>query len=158
MQSIYSQIYYQNSALHDYMYSFFNGYNFQDYAYSQTCIDNSTAFLNTMHQYYLNITSMKSWSDPYLLTVKVLGFQLNDFWFNCYNFGETMINVYETKISSFVDFGDVYLSFIFNLLANSISIKNASQNIYTATNTHNTNLMLTSVGQISRIVFDFKSY
>ena len=43
-----------------------------------------------------------------------------------------MVNVYEAKISSFIDFGDVYLSFIFNLLANSISIKNASQNIYTA--------------------------
>jgi len=31
--------------------------------------------------------------------------------------------VYKQKIENFVDFGDVYMSFIFNLLSNSLQIK-----------------------------------
>ena len=57
-----------------------------------------------------------------------------------------------------MDFGDVYLSFIFNLLANSLQIKNASENMVEAVRDHNTVLLMENIAKICRITFDFDSY
>lgn len=57
-----------------------------------------------------------------------------------------------------MDFGDVYLSFIFNLLANSLQIKVGVENMIKATKVYDTNLMMKNLGTIMRIVTDFDSY
>jgi len=66
--------------------------------------------------------------------------------------------VYTTKVENFVDFGDVYLSFIFNLLANSLQIKVGVENMIKATDKYDTDLMMKNLGSILRIVADFDSY
>ena len=82
-----------------------------------------TKFLDSFHTFSQNITdTLKAEQEigQYLLISKILGVEFNDSWFFCYQFSMDIKQVYITKVENFVDFGDVYLSFIFNLLANSL--------------------------------------
>lgn len=63
---------------------------------------------------------------------------MNDAWFYCYQWGNDVYEVYKTKADNFVDFGDVYLSFIFNLLSNSLNIKVSTENMIEAQDEHDT--------------------
>lgn len=72
--------------------------------------------------------------------------------------GNDIYNVYDTKVQNFVDFGDVYLSFIFNLLSNSLQIKNSAEAMVTAVKIHDTVTLMTNVAKICRIIADFDSY
>ena len=51
------------------------------------------------------------------------GTDANETWYNCYLFYDDIYVNYETKWENFNDFGDIYLSFIFNMLQNSLNIK-----------------------------------
>jgi len=66
--------------------------------------------------------------------------------------------VYITKVENFVDFGDVYLSFIFNLLANSLQIKSSVEKMIKFNNVYDTGGEMKELGTILRIVADFDSY
>lgn len=83
-QDIYYDVYYSQSAVFDYVKAFFTGYNFQDYAFAQECLDDTTLFLDQLHTYHLNMTRRRDWSDPYFLTFQIIGNQFNDSWFFCY--------------------------------------------------------------------------
>lgn len=66
--------------------------------------------------------------------------------------------VYVTKVENFVDFGDVYLSFIFNLLANSLQIKSSVEKMIEFNKVYDTGAEMKELGTILRIVADFDSY
>ena len=66
--------------------------------------------------------------------------------------------VYITKVENFVDFGDVYLSFIFNLLANSLQIKSSVEKMIKFNKVYDTGGEMKELGVILRIVADFDSY
>lgn len=66
--------------------------------------------------------------------------------------------VYSTKVENFVDFGDVYLSFIFNLLANSLQIKASVEKMIKFNKVFDTGGEMKELGTILRIVADFDSY
>ena len=66
--------------------------------------------------------------------------------------------VYMTKVENFVDFGDVYLSFIFNLLANSLQIKSSVEKMIKFNKVFDTGGEMKELGTILRIVADFDSY
>lgn len=66
--------------------------------------------------------------------------------------------VYVTKVENFVDFGDVYLSFIFNLLANSLQIKSSVEKMIKFNKVYDTGGEMKELGTILRIVADFDSY
>lgn len=66
------------------------------------------------------------------MVADITGNELNDMWFYCYQFGKDVTSEYETKAENFVDFGDFYLSFIFNLLSNSLQIKLSTENMIEA--------------------------
>jgi hypothetical protein len=66
--------------------------------------------------------------------------------------------VYKQKFENFVDFGDVYMSFIFNLLSNSLQIKNSAELMVNATSTHDTITFMRNLAKICRITLDFDSY
>jgi len=66
--------------------------------------------------------------------------------------------VYVTKVENFVDFGDVYLSFIFNLLANSLQIKSSVEKMIAFNKVYDTGAEMKELGTILRIVADFDSY
>lgn len=104
------------------------------------------------------MTRRWDWVDPYFLTFDVFGNELNDSWFNCYQYAMDLKAVYQAKAENFVDFGDVYLSFIFNLLANSLQIKTSAENMVDANDLHDTVTFVENLGKVIRIVLDFNSY
>ena len=108
------------------MDAFYSGYNMQDYAFAEECWDSSRDFMDQLHEFHLNMTRRFDFSDPYFLIFSITGNEFNDSWFYCYQFTTDIIDEYKQKAESFVDFGDVYMSFLFNLLANSLYIRTAS--------------------------------
>jgi len=104
------------------------------------------------------VTRKKTNVDPYYLVTHTIGEEMNDSWFYCYQFGDDVYDVYKTKAENFVDFGDVYLSWIFNLLSNSLNIKISTENMIEAKDDHDTVKFIKNLGQILRACFDFNSY
>lgn len=91
------------------------------------------------------MTRRFSWVDPYFLTGKIIGNEFNDAWFYCYQFSNDVKQYYVTKFENFVDAGDLYLSLLFNLLANSLQIKNASENMIDALAVYDTATFISNV-------------
>jgi hypothetical protein len=92
------------------------------------------------------------------MIVSIIGNEFNDAWFYCYQYGKDVGSEYQTKAENFVDFGDVYLSFIFNLLSNSLQIKVATENVIGAVAEYDTSYTMQNLGIIARIMLDFDSY
>lgn len=57
-----------------------------------------------------------------------------------------------------MDFGDIYLSFIFNLLGNSLQLKQNTEDMIDASARHDTVEYFESLGALLRIILDFNSY
>jgi hypothetical protein len=51
---------------------------------------------------------------------------------NCYLMTSSAYSSAQTRLSQFADFSDVYTSFLFNLLSQSLKIKSLAQNMQTA--------------------------
>lgn len=114
--------------------------------------------MDEIHEFHLNMTRRFSWVDPYFLVGSIFGNEFNDSWFYCYQFYNDVKTVYVTKAENFVDAGDIYLSLLFNLLANSLHIKNASENMIEALDLYDTEAFIYNLASICRIVADFDSY
>jgi len=158
MGNIYEDMYYSESALAIYVQAFYDGYNMQDYAFAEECLEYTTGAVDEVHEFNLNMTRRFSWVDPYFLVGSIIGNEFNDSWFYCYQFANDVKQVYVTKFENFVDGGDIYLSMLFNLLANSLHIKNASENIIDALAIYDTKAFITNLASIIRITVDFDSY
>lgn len=65
---------------------------------------------------------------------------------------------YEQKFDKFNDFGDIYLSFIFNMLQNSLSIKKQTENMISSYAKHDTVTFTRSLGSVLRSILDFNMY
>ena len=104
------------------------------------------------------MTRRRDWSEPYFLVFQIVGNQFNDSWFYCYQMVYDIYNVYKTKVEAFQDFGDVYMSFIFNLLSNSLQIKISSEAMVEAVAKRDTITLVRNIAKICRIVLDFDSY
>ena len=138
MKNIYEEEYFSKTVMSDYFEAFYEGYNMQDYAFAEECQEAGTLFMDQLYEFNLNMTRRKSTIDPYYLIVHIIGNEMNDSWFYCYQWGNDVYEVYQTKADNFVDFGDVYLSFIFNLLSNSLNIKTSTENMIDAREDHDT--------------------
>jgi len=86
------------------------------------------------------------------------GTDFNDTWYNCYLYSDDVMVTYETKWANFNDFGDIYLSFIFNMLQNSLNIKSQTENMIEAYELHNTVTFVQALGSVLRSILDFDSY
>jgi len=86
MMDIYRDIYYSDSALSDYVTSFYTGYRFSDYQFAAECKTNLTALLDSFHRYSINVTETYEglWYNQYLQVASILGLEFNDSWFFCY--------------------------------------------------------------------------
>ena len=158
MKNIYTDQYFTDSVLSTYFRAFYDGYNMQDYSFAEECQDSGEKLMNQLHEFNLNMTRKKENVDPYYLTTHIMGEEMNDSWFYCYQFGDDIADVYITKAENFVDFGDVYLSFIFNLLSNSIQIKVSTENMIESKEDHDSVKFIKNLAQILRACFDFNSY
>jgi len=158
MENIYSGNYFSKTAAGDYVNAFYKGYELGDYSNGEECKKSFLESMDFLHEFNLNMTRRYSFRDPFLLTFKGFGQEINDFWFNCFNLGWNLKEVYEEKAANFVDTGDIYLSFLFNLLGNAIRIKKASENMVNATALHDTEKLVENIAVICRVVLDFNSY
>ena len=86
------------------------------------------------------------------------GTSFNETWYNCYLYYYDFEGTYATKWENFNDFGDIYLSFIFNMLQNSLNIKSQTENMITAYETHQTTAFSQALGSVLRSILDFDSY
>lgn len=162
---IYKDEYFSKSVYYDYFKAFFDGYSMLTYQYAQECQTDTATFMDFFHEFHLNMTRRKTgkdvvedWFDPYRLISKTVGDSFNKFWFNCFQFGYDVYDSYKIKFDNFVDFGDIYLSFIFNLLSQSINIKQEVENMIKAYGIHDTTSFVRGLGSILKSVLDFNSY
>lgn len=157
-QNIYYDQYYNESAVYEYVVAFYTGYSMQDYAFADECLQYSTESLDRLYEFNLNMTRRFSWNEPFFLVTNSAGGPVNDGWFYCYQYYSDFKLVYKTKYDNFVDFGDMYLSFIFNLLGNSLQIKQQTEDMIEASQRHDTVTYFQSFGSLLRMVMDFNSY
>lgn len=108
---------------YDYLNAFWTGYNMQNYQYATACLENYSKFMDSFHTWHLSATRYRYKTELWDLFFTVAGTDMNDAWYNCYLYYIDFRDVYETKFDNFNDFGDLYLSFIFNMLQNSLNIK-----------------------------------
>lgn len=158
MQNIYSEQYFSESVARKYFDAFYEGYNMQEYAFSENCQESFTELMDQLYEFNLNMTRRKSAVDPYYLTMKVIGDEMNDSWYYCYQFGDAVYDDYATNAENFVDFGDVYLSWIFNMLTNSLNIKISTENMIEANEEHDTEAWVKNLAAILRACLYFESY
>lgn len=77
--------------------------------------------------------------------------------YNCYLFGNSIYKVADSRLSKFSDFTDFYTSFLFNLLSQSLSIRNIATKIQTDYTNAKYPDLAGQVAQIIRIIIDFDS-
>jgi len=85
--------------------------------------------LDRAYDFHLNMTAKTSFRDTWLISTNIIGNQFNEALYYCYLFTADVRNEYTERRERFVNFGDIYLSFIFNLLANSLQIREAINTI-----------------------------
>ena len=114
--------------------------------------------MNVFHTWKLTAVRQKTYTDLWDLFFITAGTDFNETWYNCYLFYDDIYVNYETKWENFNDFGDIYLSFIFNMLQNSLNIKSQTENMITAYELHNTETFIQALGSVLRSILDFDSY
>lgn len=162
--NIYFDEYFSTSVYFDYTKAFWEGYRMTTYQQAEECQDDFGAFMDLFHEFHLNMTrrrsddSIENWYDPYRLIAYTIGNSFNDFWYNCFRFVYDIYETYKEKFDNFVDFGDIYLSFIFNMLSKSVEIKEDVESMIAAFDIHDTERFVRGLASILRNVFDFESY
>lgn len=86
------------------------------------------------------------------------GQDFNEAWYKCFLYYDNISTIYITNWTSFSDFGDLYLSFIFNMLQNSLNIKSQTENMIESYDAHDTVTFVQSLGSILRSIIVFESY
>jgi len=136
--NIYSEEYFKDSVYYDNTKAFWTGYNMQSYLYADDCLNRSSLFMNSLHEWSLVSTRYRKVTELWDLFFTVAGTDANDSWYNCYLFYYDFYGAYEQKFENFADFGDIYLSFIFNMLQNSLNIKKQTENMIDSYAIHDT--------------------
>jgi hypothetical protein len=80
----------------------------------------------------------------------------NSFYF-CYLFTSSVESVVNKRLDTFVDFSDLYTSFLFNMLSNSLQIKTIATNINTYSDAFKWPELSGEIAKLIRITLDFES-
>ena len=83
-ENIYYDQYYNQSAVFDYVSAFYTGYQMQDYAFADECLQYTTQTLDQLYEFNLNMTRRYNWNEPFFLIADTIGGPWNDAWFYCY--------------------------------------------------------------------------
>ena len=156
--NIYSEEYFQESVYYDYLNAFWTGYNMQSYNWATECLDNFSLLMDSLHKWHLTSTRRKSNVELWDLWFTVAGTDANEAWYRCTLYWWEISATYATKWETFNDFGDIWLSFVFNMMANSINIKSQTENMIDAYDIHDTTTFTQSLGSVLRSILDFNSY
>ena len=88
---------------------------------------------------------------------QVFATEFADSYYNCYLFSASVEKVVTMRLNTFSDFADLYTSFLFNLLSNSLQIKTITTNIQTYSNSGSYSDLYGEFAKLFRIMLDFES-
>ena len=88
---------------------------------------------------------------------RVIGTEVSDAFYYCYLFYSSIDTVVKKRLATFVDFPDIYTSFLFNLLSNALQIKTIATNINTYNNAGKYAELSGEFAKLLRIMADFES-
>ena len=94
--------------------------------------------MDAFHDWYKTATYQRNITELWDFFFLTAGTSFNDAWYYCFLYQNDFLDDYGTKLASFNDFGEIYLSLIFNLLQNSLNIKSQTENMIAAYELHNT--------------------
>lgn len=83
--------------------------------------------------------------------------EIADSFYYCYLFAKSVDKVATQRLNAFIDFTDLYTSFLFNLLSNSLAIKKIATNIKTYSDAGKYAELSGEVAKLVRIMLDFES-
>ena len=117
------------------MEAFYTGFSPQTFFdWSDECKDETVKLLDRAYDFHLNMTARTGFRDTWLISTNIAGNQFNEALYYCYKWQYAVKEEYKERKERFVNFGDIYLSFIFNLLSNSLQIREATNTIRTSNN------------------------
>ena len=90
-------------------------------------------------------------------TSQVISTEIADTYYYCYLFSASVESVVNKRLDTFVDFSDLYTSFLFNMLSNSLQIKTIATNINTYSDASKWPELSGEVSKLIRIMLDFES-
>jgi hypothetical protein len=90
-------------------------------------------------------------------TSQVISTEIADTYYYCYLFSASVEKVVNSRLDTFVDFSDLYTSFLFNMLSNSLQIKTIATNINTYSEASKWPELSGEVAKLIRIMLDFES-
>ena len=82
---------------------------------------------------------------------------INYLMLNCYRFGVSAETVNLQKWNAFEGFEDIYTSFLFNMLAVSVSLKTYAENMITYNNAANWVAFSGEIAKVIRVLTEFES-
>ncbi len=88
---------------------------------------------------------------------QVFSTEFSNSYYNCYLFSDSVKKVVTTRLNTFSDIADLYTSFLFNLLSNSLQIKTIATNIQGYSNSGSYSDLYGEFAKLFRIMLDFES-
>ncbi len=128
------------------------------YSYSTECLE--TYLPKTLDDlYYMNVnfTANTGWEQFMFNVSDFLADDINFLILNCYRFTVSAETVNVQKWNAFDGFEDIYTSFLFNMLAQSVSIKTYAENMITYNNAQNWVSFSGEVAKVVRVLTEFES-
>lgn len=181
-QDIYWDIIYQESAVHDYIDAFGIGFDLVSYSFAPECLEHSTASLNRLNEFHIQMIERRTWNDPFQLAAQSLAVNYNNGWFYCYQFVFDFNATFHAKFDRYkpcnrtyqedIDTGEqylvledcsgrrreIFLSFLFNLISESINIRDSFTNMNQSFTDHNSVEYFKNLGNLLRVLYNFESF
>lgn len=132
LYNIYSDKPFTGTIYNVYLRAFQSGLKLSSYYDKSTeCVSFTQALLDDIFYLHQNITSPtnEGWQAVMFNVSYIIGRNYANTFLNCYLFGKSVKDYTQKRISRFVDINDVFLSFTFNLLSQSLQIRAYSTNL-----------------------------
>lgn len=130
------------------------------FEYSDECITNVQNALSQVWYVYKNGSCNVPEYDIRKMiyyTSQVISNEVANSYYYCYLFSASVDSVVNKRLDTFVDFSDLYTSFLFNMLSNSLQIKTIATNINTYSDASRWPELSGEVAKLIRIMMDFES-
>lgn len=130
------------------------------FEYSDQCITNIQNSLSQIWYVYKNGSCNVPEYDTRKMiyySSQVVSTEVSDSFYYCYLFSASVQSVVEKRLDTFVDFSDLYTSFLFNMLSNSLQIKTIATNINTYSDAQKWPELSGEIAKLIRIMLDFES-
>jgi hypothetical protein len=138
------------------------------YDYSSTCIDNVVVALSDIYYYQSGkvnnetlLAATKSEQDRIFLNIvnasTIAAEPANKAFYYCYRFLDSVETYTKKRIDTFVDFTDVYSSFLVNLLSESLAIRTYTVRLTDYENSQNWVSFTETFAQLFKAILNFES-